>query len=413
MEYSTPKGMRDFLPDEMAERELVLDRIRAVFRKYGFVPLETPAMENLETLEKKCGDEISGQLFRIDGGLALRFDLTVPLARVAANNTFPKPFKRYCISRVWRREEPQKGRFREFWQADIDIIGAPTMRAEAELLACASECIVALGFPKPSMRVNNRKILDGMVRALGIPVESEFAVFRCLDKLQKIGDGRVAEELAAKGIASDKIEKLIEFTKTDGSEKEKLALAEKYSEEGAGELRLLLALCKEYGTGAEIDFSLVRGLDYYTGPIFEISLSKEIGSVAGGGRYDNLLSLYGQADCATGISLGIERLMALRKKKEASSGPRVFVACVKEEFYPDALAVASELRSRGVPCSTDLNGRNLRKQIEYAAAAGASYLVVVGEKERKEKRAKVRDLASGEEKEMAFGAIADFALTKD
>jgi len=409
MEYNTPKGMRDFLPDEMGRRERAVEAIRKVYRRYGFLPMETPALESVDVLERKCGDEIKGQLYRIDDGkLALRFDLTVPLARVASSNTFKKPFKRYCISPVWRREEPQKGRFREFLQADADIIGCPTMRAEAELLSCASEAISALGFSGATIRLNDRRIIAKIAEGLLPGKEGE--VLRILDKREKIGNEPTVGMLVDAGADQNEAQTLIAEISKEDSNQNKLRIAAKYSPEAFEGLREIIALVGECGIKAtlEIDFSLVRGLGYYTGPIFEISLGKEMGSVAGGGRYDGLLALYGQGDSAVGISLGIERLLAL-KEKEGAEKKGVFVACVKDGFYPYALRVASELRRLGVSAQTDLNGRNLKKQMEYAAGS-CKYIAIVGEREEKGKKVTLRDLGSGKEELVSVKDAASAVL---
>jgi len=394
-DYSAPKGMRDFLPDEAAKREWAVDVIKRTYRKFGFVPMDTPALETVEVLERKCGEEIKGQLFRIDDGrTALRFDLTVPLSRVASSNTFKKPFKRYCIAPVWRREEPQKGRFREFYQADADVIGCPTVRAEAELISCAVSAIEALGFSGAVVKLNDRRVISAIASELLSGKEGE--VLRILDKREKIGDSATVEMLVAAGAKQKDAQKLVESLTAAGKNDARLALAAKYSPEAAESLKEILKLVKEYGKiDVAIDLSLVRGLGYYTGAIFEISLGKEMGSVAGGGRYDNLLSMYGQADTAVGISLGFERLMVLMKER-ASVKRGVFVAAVKDEFYSYALSVAAKLRAAGVETQTDLNARNLKKQMDYAAGC-CRYIAVVGEREKKEGKVTLRDLESGKE----------------
>ncbi len=395
MDYPAPKGMRDFLPDEMQKREWAIETIKAVYRRFGFVPMETPALETTEVLEKKCGEEIKGQLFRVDDGrLALRFDLTVPLARVASSNTFRKPFKRYCIAPVWRREEPQKGRFREFFQADADIIGTPTVRAEAELIAAATTAISKLGFAGAQVRLNDRRIISAIASRLLTGREGE--VLRILDKREKIGNEATVKMLADAGVGSKDAEKLISDLTAAGGNDAKLKVASSYSPEAAEDLQELLGLLEGYGkVKAELDFSLVRGLDYYTGAIFEISLGREMGSVAGGGRYDGLLAMYGQGDAAVGISLGIERLLSLMNEMQVEKGG-VFVANAKEEFYPYALEVAGKFREAGVAAQTDLNGRNLKKQMEYASFSCA-WIAVVGQREYKDKKVTLRNLENGKE----------------
>ena len=394
-DYFPPKGMRDFLPDEAAKREWAAGVIKRTYRRFGFVPMETPALESVEVLERKCGEEIKGQLFRVDDGkTALRFDLTVPLSRVASSNTFKKPFKRYCIAPVWRREEPQKGRFREFYQADADIIGCPTVRAEAELIACAVSAIEGLGFSGAIVRLNDRRVITKIAQLLLPNKEGE--VLRILDKREKIGDAATVEMLVAAGAKQKDAQKLVADLTAAGKNDARLALAAKYSPEAAESLKEILSLVKEYGKiDVAIDLSLVRGLGYYTGAIFEITLGKEMGSVAGGGRYDNLLSMYGQGDSAVGISLGFERLMVLMGERAAEKRG-VFVAAVKDEFYSYALQVAAKLRAAGVEVQTDLNARNLKKQMDYAAGF-CRYIAVVGEREKKEGKITLRDLESGKE----------------
>jgi len=406
-DYSAPKGMRDFLPDEAAKREWAMDAIKRTYRKFGFVPMETPALETVEVLERKCGEEIKGQLFRIDDGrTALRFDLTVPLSRVAASNTFKKPFKRYCIAPVWRREEPQKGRFREFYQADADIIGCPTIRAEAELISCACTAILELGFSGATVMLNDRRVITAIAASLLSGKES--AVLRILDKREKIGDAATVEMLVSAGAKEKDAKKLLADLTLAKTNSEALAVADKYSKEGADSLREILSLVKEYGKyEVKIDLALVRGLDYYTGAIFEISLGKEMGSVAGGGRYDKLLSMYGQGDSAVGISLGFERLMVLMKER-AIAKRGVFVAAVKEEFYAYALSVAAKLRAAGAECQTDLNARNLKKQMDYASGC-CRFIAVVGEREKKEGKVTLRDLESGKEEILSVEEVAERA----
>lgn len=395
MDYATPKGMRDFLPDEMQKREWAIDTVKSVYRRFGFVPMETPALETVEVLEKKCGEEIKGQLFRVDDGrLALRFDLTVPFARVTASNTFKKPFKRYCVAPVWRKEEPQKGRFREFVQADADIVGCSSVRAEAELLAAATTAISELGFSGAVVKLNDRRIISAI--ASGLLSGKEGTVLRILDKREKIGNENTIAMLVEAGAKEKDAQKLVsELTKPSNNEA-KLKLAATYSPEAAKDLAEILKLTPQYGKVLiELDFALVRGLDYYTGAIFEISLGPQMGSVAGGGRYDGLLAMYGQGDSAVGISLGIERLLALMKEKTiAKKG--VFVANVKDEFYDYALSVAAAFRKAGIAAQTDINCRKFNKQMEFASGSCA-WIAVVGEREMKEKKVTLRNLETGKE----------------
>ncbi|MBM3229654.1 histidine--tRNA ligase, partial [Candidatus Parvarchaeota archaeon] len=313
MDYSTPKGMRDYLPAQMELREALLDKIRAVFRSYGFRPLDTPAIETVATLQKQGGEEIEGQIFRIqESDLGLRYDLTVPLARVCGSNSFSLPFKRYAISKVWRREEPQKGRLREFIQSDIDTIGSSSPKCEAELLACAAQCLKALGFANFEMRLNSRALLDSYFDRLGINAQRRTGVMRAIDKIGKLDMGKIQELLEDATGDKKAAQGLLDFISLKGNaavlkEAKKLGL----SETAISNLEQILEYCRMFGISPVLDMSLVRGLAYYTGAVFEISASKEIGSVAGGGRYDNLVGTYGPAQPAVGISLGFERLFAL------------------------------------------------------------------------------------------------------
>lgn len=402
----TPKGMRDIGPEDMFLREEAIERIRSVFRIFGYRPLETPAMEYLETLRAKAGPEVDKQIFIIEGGeYGLRFDLTVPLARYAASTDAPKPFKRYAIDVVWRKEEPQRGRFREFYQADVDIVGSASMRSEYELLSIASTICQAFGFPKRRIMLNNRKILDGIAASLDIQDDVRGEVFRVLDKLDKIGEQEV-ERLLKEILGDKKSAELLKIIRSKGGNKEKLALARKYSEEGAKELEEILSLCGE-DLEVEVDLFLVRGLGYYTGPVFEVKLSEGIGTVMAGGRYDGLLGVYGPTAPAVGISIGIERLVTLlaeQRKSTKKTETRAFVACIKPEFYPYGVQVAAEFRKAGIACETDLNDRNIRKQFDYANALGIPFVAVVGEREMKSKSLTLRDMASGKEEVLPIGA---------
>ncbi len=392
----TPKGMRDIGPEDMYVREEVLERIRSAFRRFGYRPLETPAMEYLDTLRAKAGSEVDKQIFVIEGNeYGLRFDLTVPLARFASSTDAPKPFKRYAIDVVWRKEEPQRGRFREFYQADADIIGSASMRCEAELLTLARDLCISFGFDRPKILINSRKILEGIAAKIGLVGESKGEVFRVLDKLDKIGEAEVEKLLYE--IIGNRAGELLQIIRAKGDNAAKLALAANYSEEGAAEISSILSLCD---FEVEFDLFLVRGLGYYTGPVYEIKLSDSIGTVMAGGRYDNLLGVYGQASPAVGISVGIERLVTLISERGMSAkktDSEVVVAAVKPEFYKASAKAAAGFRAAGIPCETDLNERNLRKQFEYANALGIKFVAIIGEREVKENKVTLRDMLAGKE----------------
>ncbi len=420
--FQTPKGMKDYSGAAMERRRRMVNTIESVYRAWGYQPLWTPAIEQLETLTAKCGPELAGQIFRIeDSGLGLRFDLTVPLARFAAGAQVPKPYKRYAIAPVWRREEPQKGRLREFLQADADIIGSSSMRAEAELLAMASEALRALGIEEFEILLNNRKILQGIVLRMGLQAQ-ETAVFRALDKLDKIGAEGVRKELLAAGVQPAQVDELMDLLAPQGKENQDnatlLEKAEKYSEDGAKELVQVLEQLTGYGlTNVRIDLSLVRGLGYYTGPIFEIKAGGGVGSVSGGGRYDQLLSIYGQNDTAVGISLGIERLLALgeeaeEKKRAEGKGAsvcptQIIIIGFEPALQSRVLAIARELREDGICVETDLNERPMRKQLDYANAMGIGFALFVGKKEVESGKYTLKDLKTGQQKEMGIEQVAE------
>lgn len=391
-----PRGMRDFYPVEANLRRSIVSTIERVYQSYGFDPIDTPALEYLDVLQKKSGDEVRGQIYQVDD-MGMRFDFTVGLARFLANTSLPKPIKVFRSGPVWRRDEPQKGRYREFWQSDVDIIGSISERCEAELLACASDALTALGIRNFRIRLNSRTTLLDIMMKSGVPEDAVPAAIRALDKLNKIGEGGVTQELLSAGIGEDSIKLIF---KAVASKKEEFVDSER--------LMSILEHVKEYGVKkVEIDYTLARGLDYYTGPVFEIATDETSVSIGGGGRYDNLLGIYGSAAPAVGISLGVERiadlLKAERKIKEdqPSTGAQVYIAPVKDEAYPYAIGVARTFRSLGLNVSLNLTERDLRKQLDYANSLGFRYLAVVGEKEAKSSKVTLRDMKSGKEEQLS------------
>jgi len=401
MKLETPPGTRDFLPEEMVKRQEVIDKIRATFERYGFSPAETPAFEYAELLEDKYGEE-EKLIYKFEdmGGrkLALRYDLTVPLVRIFAMNQLPVPFKRYCISRVWRFDRPQKGRYREFWQCDVDIVGVSSMKADAEIISCAIDTLESLGLKGFKFKVNSRKILDDLLAKAGIDKKDELAVFRALDKLEKVGEGQVRAEL--KDVDEKKLDNLIEMLKTKN-----LAGVEKLvgETEGVKELKELAALLRLYNKEIVLDLSMVRGLDYYTGPIFEVDLGS-YGSIAGGGRYDKLIGRVAEKEDvpAVGISLGIERIIEVMREKGLLGGKktatRVYVLRADDESGTEALKILQELRNARIPADSDLLGRNFSNQMSYANKIGVEKVVIVGQKDLKSGKVTVKDMKSGDQK---------------
>lgn len=407
----TPKGMRDIAPIDMYIREEVISKIRRIFKIHGFRPIDTPVMEYLETLKAKAGAEVEKQIFVIDGNeYGLRFDLTVPLARFAAFADVPKPFKRYVIDKVWRKEEPQRGRFREFYQADADIVGSKSMRAEAELLKMAFLICNEFGFEKPKILINSRKIIDGILSKFEI-VEQKEDVCRALDKLDKVGEVEVMRLLQE--ILGRKASDLNSIVMLKGSNLEKIAVATNYSKEGADELKQIIELCP---FDLEVDLCLVRGLGYYSGTVYEIKLSENIGTVISGGRYDNLIGIYGQDSAAVGISVGIERLITLilenKKTNQKKTETKVFVASVNKDFYQYSQEVVSKLRENGIESETDINERSLKAQFEYINALEIPFAIVIGKKEVESTRLTLRDMKSGMEDRLLIESIIQLLKEK-
>ncbi|MBU1950730.1 MAG: histidine--tRNA ligase, partial [Candidatus Eisenbacteria bacterium] len=329
----TPKtfrGTRDFLPEVMVARSDLIDRIRGTFELYGFSPLETPAIEYMETLAGKYGDEGEKLLYKLayKGGdvLALRYDLTIPLARVAAQNpNLPKPFKRYQIQPVWRADRPQikQGRFREFYQCDVDIVGSDSLAADAEILAMTVETLTRLDIGPFTVRINHRELLAAIIRAAGIPDDALMTASRCLDKWDKIGAGGVRAEMENEGFDAAVIQRLLASVDEDPKESSLARMGKLEStvrkfggSEGLEKMKEIFQLLEALGVDEKrIAFwpSLARGLDYYTGPIFETFHDDlpHMGSLTGGGRYDNLIGIFlGEQIPATGTTIGIDRILA-------------------------------------------------------------------------------------------------------
>jgi histidyl-tRNA synthetase len=428
----TPIGTRDFLPEDMVLREYVISVIRKVFEEYGYDPMETPAIELGEVLKNKYGEEEKLIYeFKDRGGrdLALRYDLTVPLSRVIASNPhLPKPFKRYQISRCWRYENPQKGRYREFWQCDADIVGSKSMLADGELVMLAYDVLKSLGFSNFKIRINNRKILDAISDYAGVEKNRRIEVLRNLDKVDKIGIEGFAEYMRESGFSKDCVQKILGFVETRGSSSEVLdsssAKLSSYPSgvEGIGELKELLGILNELGVDAGvylIDPSLSRGLDYYTGPIYEIVVTKpKIGSLAGGGRYDNLVGNLGGTDVpATGISFGLERIIDVMKELRMISLPRtktiVLVSAIDESTSLQALRIAQELRRAGISVRTDVVGeRKITRQLKYADSLGIPYVIIIGQAETSKGVLKLRFMEKREEKDMKIEELTEFLKSK-
>lgn len=399
MKFQSPKGTRDLMPEDAVKMQKVIDTVRFIFERFGFEPLFTPAFESFSLLSAKggLGESVKDEIYyfkdKSDRELGLRFDLTMPLARVVSSNPqIPKPFKRYVIGKVWRYDQPQALRFREFWQADVDIVGSSSVNADAEVIAVACKILEELGFKDFKVRVNDRKILDNFLKS--IEIEDTISVFRPIDKLEKVGEAAVAEELKSKNIDEKKIKKILKFIKSS-KRKELKPLLEKLAVYG-------------YKKYIEVDFSLVRGLEYYTGLVFEISLGANV-SCGGGGRYDNLIRTVGGADIpATGISLGLDRILQVMKDNkmfdEKKTNVKAFVADAGGTLK-DTIKIAKKIRKKNIACQTNLMGWNLTKQLEYANKVGIPYVIIVGEKELKEKKFRLKDMERKTEMELPLKNI--------
>ncbi len=422
--------MRDFLPEDVRRRRHVIGVIAEVYQQYGFEPLETPSVENLETLQGKYGEEGDRLIFKIlkrgegaetgQADLALRYDLTVPLARVVAEYRakLPKFFKRYQVQPVWRADRPQKGRFREFYQCDVDAIGSTSMTVEAELLSAAADVFLALGFTDFTIVVNHRKLLNAVLAHAGVPVELHGAALVVIDKADKIGVDGVRKELAEKGLAESVATTLLE--QLAGAPPADLAAwmglqSAALNDEGKSgleDLRQIFALCQSTSAGPhlQLDRSLARGLSYYTGPIFEIRVADLAGSLGGGGRYDNLVGMFsGEHVPACGISLGLERILVVMA--ERNMFPEAVVSTPADvmvvQWFANRtnlyLSFATELRQAGVrvelyPEAPVEDGKKVGdKQFRYASARGIPYVAVIGADELAHDTVTIKNMQTGEQ----------------
>jgi len=401
MKLQTAKGVQDFSPQEKILKNEIVDTLKEVFEKYGFLPLETPILERYETLAAKfaagASSDIMKEIFTLkDQGkrkLGLRFDLTVPLARfVGMNPNLRMPFKRYEMGRVFRDGPIKLGRKREFWQADVDIIGSSSMAAEAELLAVADEVFKRLGLGVV-IRVNNRKLLNGILKNVGIKKKEEAIV--SIDKLEKIGEAGVKKELKEKKFDSKKINALLKLLKIKNLNLLKKQIKD---EEGIKELEELFKYLKILRVKVDFDPSLARGLAYYTGTVFEVFMRKGemTGSLAAGGRWDKMIGGFlGKEDYpAVGIAFGLSPVMEVLKLKKKSL-VKVFVIPIKT--IKESLKVVSKLREERIKADMDLMGRGISKNLEYASSLGIPYVIFVGERELKAGKVKLRDMETGNE----------------
>ncbi|MCL2073712.1 MAG: histidine--tRNA ligase [Marinilabiliaceae bacterium] len=421
------KGTRDFLPDEMMHREEIQNVMRTVFQKYGFEPIETPAIEYLNVLTGKYGEDADRLIYRLNyktgtkDEAALHYDLTVPFSRVIAmNKELPKPFKRYQIQPVWRADSPQpnQGRFREFYQCDIDAVGSKSMMVDAEIICIVNEILTLLGFKGFLIKVNNRKILNGLVAYIGLDTSWTGEICRNIDKLDKISFDEVAKELTEKNVPSaviDKLKTVVSEGKISLDDAEALLKGIPVGEEGVNEMKELFSYLNSMNIPKEnfiFEISLARGLDYYTGPIFETTLPQHphIGSLTGGGRYDELIGHFSGIDTpAVGTSLGLDRILSAMKQlgmlDKAQTRTKVLVTAFSKETMLDSLRVASMLRESGINTEIFHEPVKLKSQFSYADKKGIRYVAILGEDEIKNGTITIKDMQTREQKEMANDEI--------
>jgi histidyl-tRNA synthetase len=451
------RGMRDFLPADVRRREYVIGVIKEVYERYGFEPLETPAVENIETLTGKYGEEGNQLIYKIlkrgvhestgEADLALRYDLTVPLARVVAEyrDQLPKFFKRYQIQPVWRADRPARGRFREFYQCDVDFLGSRSMVVETQICAAAIEALTKLGFSDFKLRINHRQVLTGILERAGVPLSQHDSALVAIDKLDKIEADGVTRELTAREIEKSAADRLINFfdglrsleraaalAASEDLEKRREALnaallgrlvefvgANELGARGIEELRTILRYAAAAGVASkiEIDPTLARGLSYYTGAIMEISVKDLPGSLGGGGRYDNLVGMFaGQDVPACGFSLGLERIIVVMTERSmfpshVGQTSEVMVGIWNEATVADSLAIAAELRARGVRVESYPEPDKLAKQFKYAAAIEVPFVVIIGEAEREKGEVAIKNMLSGEQQSLPRNEVAELILS--
>ncbi len=421
------KGFRDFLPRQMLLRQRVLGIIRDVFEKHGFEPIETPTIEYLEILTGKAGENEKLMYQFEDQGkraVGLRYDLTVPLARFVAmhQNELVMPFKRYHIAPVWRADKPQRGRFREFWQCDADIVGSASMLADAEAIAVMAEALAAIGLVNAEILINHRALLQSLGHLAGMRDEQAGTLFRSIDKLDKIGPDAVKRELIETGVSEDAASRVLELISASGSADELLDQAGRDlagvtgAEKPLRDLRELMDYLVDLGVpenAYRLDFSLARGLDYYTGPVFEAVVKEpKIGSVGGAGRYDGLVGTFlGRDIPATGMSLGIERILEVIQQFDLLESPpsvaQAFMVSLPKTLA-DAGHLARELREQGLRVDLSvLSNRSLGEQLKYADRRGIPLAIIPGEDEIARGKVSIKDLKTGEQVECDLTVLAE------
>ena len=424
VEPRTLPGFMELLPNDQIKFNSLVDKIRKSYEKFGFLPLDTPIIEMADVLLAKAGGETEKQIYRFNKGetdLALRFDLTVPLAKYVCeyNNDISFPFKRYQIGKVYRGERPQKGRYREFYQCDIDIIGDGELSIinDAEMPSVIYTTIKEFGFDNFTIRINNRKLLNGLFAELSLE-EQSVEIMRIIDKLEKIGKDNVVKCLQDLNVADEKIEKILNFIEIDGETDEKLQKLENLNFknelflQGLIELKEVVKYVRLFGvpdTNFKVDLTIARGLDYYTGTVYETFLDdyRELGSICSGGRYDNLAEFYTDKKMpGVGVSIGLTRLFSklselniLKEKDESIS--KVLVVSMTDDISR-ALEVATKIREEGINTDVYLENKKIKAKFKYADKLKIPYVAVIGEEEEKNGTVSLKNMETGEQEEMSI-----------
>ncbi len=427
-QFDPPSGTRDFLAADVDLREHAFGVLRSVFTRYGFEPLQTPAVERVDVLLGKYGDEGEKLIFKIlrrgeheasgEADLALRYDMTVPLARVMAayGSQLPLPYKRYALGPVWRGDRPGKDRYREFTQCDVDTLGSSSLLADAEALCAQHDAFAELGLTRFSIQLNSRHVLAGLLTTFGVPPDMGAGVLTSLDKLDKLAPGDVIAELTGRGLGADQAGEIVTaLTASDSAERVRIALA-KTAEGTAGldEVDTVLSLVSGQIPAERIAFAprMVRGLSYYTGPIWEAVADGISGSIGSGGRYDGLIKQLGGPDVpGTGCSIGIERIWPLLPGAAAARRGRLDVAVtvMGDEFADQSFALAARARAAGLRASVYLGSSGkLGRQLKWASDSGARLAVIYGDQEAEAAAVTVRDMVSGEQTSVPVTAFANY-----
>lgn len=420
--YITPRilqGTRDFLPEAMAKRDFVMNRIKSVFVNFGYDTVETPVIEYAETILGKYGDDATKLVYRFkdNGGrdVALRYDQTIPFARLVAGNykNLPMPFKRYQISRVWRADRPAKGRFREFYQCDIDIIGTTNLLAEAEVATVMAKVFTTLGFPNFVIKFNSRRLINSILTSLKVPKEKQSAVIRILDKLEKIGAEAVIVELSLL-ISADTAKTLIDTVSLKGTNEQKLKKLKTYEIE---ELEKFTKRASTMGISPDnlvFEPSLARGLDYYTGIIYEVFIPEvPIGAVCAGGRYDDVCSLFSPKKFSgVGVAFGFDRIVTamedMKLLKKISLNAKVLVAYMDEETLPASLEILRNIQEIGVSAEIYFEPAKLTKQMKYADKKKIPFVVLCGAEEDARDEVTIKIMKTGKQKSIPRNQVANY-----